>query len=444
MREHSDVSPKENVPMLQPISEAIPILQPVLPQGSGHGTPSLHSRLPEVENRLAIAAILVLAFPFGLYYLARQSTMGLFEKTLWAVAWLAAWVTLTLLIGASVMGFGVISMILCLVACFILIWTHPDPKWTSKRKGVLSGMSVFAAVAIYMGFMGIVVFPIILYQFRQAAAEAERQWAEGHRQDAVTFYKHTLTHRFSLIEKTDQPTFFQRVIEFDAENGNTTSAITFIDLAEKKGVSLTSNEPKAQELLAQVRREREQAITAERAKKEAAEREKREVADRAEKERQERIAAAKRLEREVAEKERQDRIAAAEQAKKEAVTKNDNEQPKKNDEEQPKQEQKDEAITPKVTDFIDNTNDYKGKTLKMVLTYVGRIDLRDAVGSNAVFDLGNKFIWIDCDPGKKGSKIKEIKNLPNLSAGDKATLIFICGEGELKRGNRIIDIKRKD
>jgi len=106
-------------------------------------------------------------------------------------------------------------------------------------------------------------------------------------------------------------------------------------------------------------------------------------------------------------------------------------------------DEKVEIVTPKATDLIDKTEDYKGKTIQMVLTYTGAVDLRGAVGKLVPFALGNTDIYIDVLPGKEGSKIKEIKDLPNLTAGDRATVTFLCQQGDLNRGNRIIDIKRK-
>jgi len=297
----------------------------------------------------------------------------------------------------------------------------------------------FMAVFIVMFVVAGVQVGLHRQAVQKELATCSALWDEGKRTEAVDQYKGLIEKDLASMPKSDRSIVVSRVIDYEAEADKKDSAKAYIELAQKQGIPLSLNGPKGQSLFAQVQAERE---AVEREKREAAQRQKQEAVEQAEKERQAQIAAAdlkkkERLEREAAErereeKERQDKIAAA-----------DN-KPKKTVDEQPKQEQKDDTITPKAFDLIDKTEDYKGKTIKMVLTYAGNGDLRGAVGSNAVFDLGNKLIWIDCDPGKKGSKIEKISDLPNRSAGDRATLTFICGQGDLKRGNRIIDIRRKE
>ena len=104
-------------------------------------------------------------------------------------------------------------------------------------------------------------------------------------------------------------------------------------------------------------------------------------------------------------------------------------------------------------EMIDNTENFKGKTLKSVFTYNldGTTDIKDGLK-----DLMNQSINglnIKCYSyglGKGSNKLdivffipKDMK-VPNVHYLDRVIVEFICEEGNLNIGNRVISITRKD
>jgi hypothetical protein len=95
-----------------------------------------------------------------------------------------------------------------------------------------------------------------------------------------------------------------------------------------------------------------------------------------------------------------------------------------------------------IEDFADNTSRYKGKTITVVALYCdfqspplreGLPDTRKFMGVasdfQATFDVKIK---IESDDG-----------LPNAKYLDVLVITFLCGEGELTKGNKLISAKRK-
>jgi HEAT repeat protein len=112
---------------------------------------------------------------------------------------------------------------------------------------------------------------------RSRLAEADRLWAEGQKAEAVALYKKHAEKDLSVISNEDRAKLFQRLVEYDLEQGDIASAKAHLDKAGKEKVKLASDLP--QKIL-----DREGQLAAERAKKEAAERE---AAAQAERERKE-------------------------------------------------------------------------------------------------------------------------------------------------------------
>lgn len=134
----------------------------------------------------------------------------------------------------------------------------------------------FVAVAIVM----IAVIGVQVGLHRQAVqkelAAYSSLWDEGKRAEAVEQYKGLIENDLASMPKSDRTTVVSRVVEFEAERGDTDSAKKYIELAQKQGIPLSLTGQQAKEVLAEVEREQKQA------------------AERANRDRQERLAAIER------------------------------------------------------------------------------------------------------------------------------------------------------
>jgi hypothetical protein len=88
--------------------------------------------------------------------------------------------------------------------------------------------------------------------------EAHRLWAEGNKAGAAMKYKAIIQGDITLVGSADRPTIYQRAIESEVDQGNTSAARGFIEDALGRDIPLSFVEPKASELLAQVQRERQE------------------------------------------------------------------------------------------------------------------------------------------------------------------------------------------
>ena len=89
--------------------------------------------------------------------------------------------------------------------------------------------------------------------------EAEQFWAAGKNGEAVAKYKHCVDDGFLHIPRSERPTVLQRVIEFDVEKGDTSSAKRFIEKALDENVALALSNPAAKQLMAEVEQKRAEA-----------------------------------------------------------------------------------------------------------------------------------------------------------------------------------------
>jgi hypothetical protein len=93
---------------------------------------------------------------------------------------------------------------------------------------------------------------------RKELKEADQQYAEGKRDEAVATYK----RHFSLAD--DQAEILKRIVEHEVQKGNTTEAQKWVERGEKAKVAAAYESAVARELLAKVRKEREEQARAER------------------------------------------------------------------------------------------------------------------------------------------------------------------------------------
>jgi len=111
-----------------------------------------------------------------------------------------------------------------------LIWKHPE--WNTKKKQIWTGVSValWALIAnVYMQMEKDVLNTIV---------EADQLWQQDEQEAAVDKYRKLLESNFSFIPEDEHPRLLRRVIDFDAENGNSDEARKMIALAKSRDVSL--------------------------------------------------------------------------------------------------------------------------------------------------------------------------------------------------------------
>ncbi|MBX9582946.1 MAG: cell envelope integrity protein TolA [Gemmataceae bacterium] len=143
----------------------------------------------------------------------------------------------------------VASLTCCFPVGLALIWTNKS--WSNTRKGVWTG--VWAAV------MAVLMIVVSLQEAatKKSLDEADRLWAAGQKAEAVAKYKEVIDGGVSSVDQSRRPTVFQRVVEYEAEQGNTSAAKQYIQKAETYNVALASDAPAAKKLLAEAKAEKD-------------------------------------------------------------------------------------------------------------------------------------------------------------------------------------------
>jgi WD40 repeat protein len=161
----------------------------------------------------------------------------------------------------------------------------PQPEPAKKLSGA-QALGCIVLVAALVGFV-VGVWWWATSGARSRLAEADRLWTEGKKAEAAALYKKLAEKDLGFVNDDDRVKLFQRLVEYDLEQGDITSANSHLDKAGKQKVNLPADLP--QKIL-----DREGQLIAERSKKEAAEREATARAER-EKKRQGESAAGKKL-----------------------------------------------------------------------------------------------------------------------------------------------------
>ncbi|MCZ2340311.1 MAG: hypothetical protein LC104_00775 [Bacteroidales bacterium] len=145
-----------------------------------------------------------------------------------------------------------------------------------------------------MRFCGIVVIVALAAsgcmnptEAKKELGDAHKLWDDGKKAEAVEKYEKVIKLQLQVIDLPDRPMVFQRVIEWRVERGPKSVAQEFIGKALDNNVPLTLTDPKAQELLAQVKQEREGKIVQEQERQAHREQEEREQKVKLETEQQE-------------------------------------------------------------------------------------------------------------------------------------------------------------
>ena len=107
-------------------------------------------------------------------------------------------------------------------------------------------------------------------QMEQELVDANRLWDAGSKAEAVLKYKSVLNKDVSGIPSdAEKPTIYQRIIDFDVEQGNIESAKNSISLGLDRKLDIPSKNPATLELIAKVRGERDAKQAVEQARKDA-------------------------------------------------------------------------------------------------------------------------------------------------------------------------------
>ena len=117
--------------------------------------------------------------------------------------------------------------------------------------------------------------------------EANQQWDTGQRADAVAKYKAVLNRNLKDVPgSSERPTVYQRVIDFELEQGNTVSAKEYVEKAIDTDIDLSKGSKATNDLVTQVRVDRERKAAEEQAKRDAEEKRKQEEREVAAKEKE--------------------------------------------------------------------------------------------------------------------------------------------------------------
>jgi hypothetical protein len=122
-----------------------------------------------------------------------------------------------------------------------------DPVEKAKQKKWIIGAIVVCCVS----FLGATVVTILE---SKELAKANELWEAGQKAEAVEIYKSVMQRH---TERLPRRVVLERIIDFEAERGNTSAAEGLIAKAVQENVSLDLKEPKATELLAQARAQQE-------------------------------------------------------------------------------------------------------------------------------------------------------------------------------------------
>lgn len=104
----------------------------------------------------------------------------------------------------------------------------------------------FAAVVV----IGVVGTEQKKKEVRATLAEANRLWDVGNRPEAGARYNAVIATGLDFVDKSEHPMIFQRAIEVEVAQGNTSAARTLIDRAVKAKIVLSFDDPKTKELVA--------------------------------------------------------------------------------------------------------------------------------------------------------------------------------------------------
>lgn len=142
--------------------------------------------------------------------------------------------------------------------------TEPETPKPEPAKGPSPAQTLGCFVLLLV--LGGIALGMAWWTTRSSMAEGDQLWAEGQKAEAVAVYKKLAEKDLFVMGGEDRVKLFQRLVEYDLEQGDIASAKAHLDKAGKEKVKLPDDLP-------QKLQEREGQLAAERAKKDAEERE---------------------------------------------------------------------------------------------------------------------------------------------------------------------------
>ena len=151
--------------------------------------------------------------------------------------------------------------------------TGAEPKWYDRTWLVVVLLILFFPVGLYATWKnthyrfrtkviitGVVCLMLIIGFAQEQAVKsdierADALWAGGSRGEAAHIYKDVLRANLSVVEQDHRPTVFQRVIEYDVAQGDTSAAKQMILKALDWNIPLAFQRPEAERLMSEVRAE---------------------------------------------------------------------------------------------------------------------------------------------------------------------------------------------
>jgi hypothetical protein len=142
-----------------------------------------------------------------------------------------------------------LSLFCCFPVGMVFVWMHP--RLTKSTKWTISGV---------VGVLFIVM--MISSQMKQNAvadayADAARAWSAGDKKAAVDQYRKLLDGGDDTFLTDEQkPLVYGRVIDYDAESGNSGSAVKLAEKALERGIEPSANHPAGREAVVEAKKKR--------------------------------------------------------------------------------------------------------------------------------------------------------------------------------------------
>lgn len=140
-----------------------------------------------------------------------------------------------------------LTLLCCFPVGLVFVWMHP--RLTKSTKWTISGV---------VGVLFIVM--MISSQMKQKAvadayADADRAWVAGDKKAAAEKYRKLLDGGDDMFLTDEQkPLVYGRVIDYDAESGNSGSAVKLAEKALQRGVEPSVNAQAGREAVAEAKR----------------------------------------------------------------------------------------------------------------------------------------------------------------------------------------------
>lgn len=123
--------------------------------------------------------------------------------------------------------------------------TWKNTRYKTRTKAIITGV---VCLALLIGFAED-------QRVKSELEQADNHWSSGERIEAVRIYKEFLNANVFAIPQEKRPTVFQRVIEYDVEQGNLSAAKQAIMKSNEMDIPLAFQAPEASRFYSSVQQE---------------------------------------------------------------------------------------------------------------------------------------------------------------------------------------------